>query len=144
MTAEDPLRNAAGQGDPLHIFRWLIGYGPESFRLIVPRFADVELAHLEAVPSLIDRAHNEIWDVFAMTGLLGLLASLLLFVSLFYLIFARLGLLRGRRRIILFFGVCAGGALLGGSSRERYGTSRSSGWAFPWAWPRHCSCTRAG
>ena len=74
------------------------------------RFYPPELAQLESRNASPDRAHNETWDSLAMTGVLGFLASSLLFLSIFFWAMRWLGLVRTRRgRHSLLFHACRRG-----------------------------------
>ena len=70
--------------DPLRPLRLLIGYGPETLGITFPQVYPPGLAHVEALYAMPDRAHNELLDLVVMTGVLGLLAFLLLMGSFFY------------------------------------------------------------
>ncbi len=70
--------------DPLRPFRLLIGYGPEMMGVVFPQVYPPRLAHVEAREAMADRAHNELLDLVVTTGVLGLLAFLLLVGSFFY------------------------------------------------------------
>jgi tetratricopeptide (TPR) repeat protein len=70
--------------DPLRPFRLLIGYGPETMRIVFPQVYPPGLAYVEAREAMADRAHNELLDLVVTTGVLGLLTFLLLMGSFFY------------------------------------------------------------
>jgi len=70
--------------DPLRPLRLLIGYGPETMEAVFPQVYPPGLAYVEARESVVDRAHNELLDLVVTTGVLGLLAFLLLVGSFFY------------------------------------------------------------
>ncbi len=74
--------------DSLAAIRPLIGYGPETLGLVVERTLDRQLvAREEPWTRVKDRAHNDLLNHLAESGLLGLAAFLLLLAA-----FARLGL----------------------------------------------------
>ena len=70
--------------DPLRPFRLLIGYGPETMEVVFHQVYPPGLAHIEAREAVVDRAHNELLDLVVTTGVLGLLAFLLLTGCFFY------------------------------------------------------------
>jgi len=62
----------------------LFGYGQENFKEAFSAYAPKELLMTERFTDVIDRAHNEILDTMANSGIFGLLAYLSMF---FYMIF---------------------------------------------------------
>ncbi|NJN81311.1 MAG: tetratricopeptide repeat protein [Caldilineaceae bacterium] len=98
----DPLIYPDGNTDSVNVLRPLVGYGPEAMWIAYNPFYPPDLAHVEARNASPDRSHNETWDSLVITGLLGFLANLTLFVSLFYFSLKWLGLLVNRRDNILF------------------------------------------
>jgi len=70
--------------DPLRPLRLLIGYGPDTMEVVFPQVYPPGLAHVESREAMADRAHNELLDLVVTTGVLGLLAFLLLMGSFFY------------------------------------------------------------
>ncbi len=97
-----------GSVDTLNFIRPLIGYGPESMHVAYNKFFPAELAGIEKRNASPDRSHNETWDALVTTGILGLLAYLVLFASIFYYGLKWLGLLTTRRQgfmlLLLYFG----------------------------------------
>jgi tetratricopeptide (TPR) repeat protein len=71
-----------------------------------------ELADIEARNASPDRSHNETWDALVITGVLGLAAEQILFVSVFYFGLKWLGLLNDSRQRRLFLGLILAGGLL--------------------------------
>jgi tetratricopeptide (TPR) repeat protein/O-antigen ligase len=80
LLAADPLRD-------------VIGYGPEALFLAYTPFYPPELARYESRRVAPDRAHNETFDAFITTGLVGGVAELVLFVLLFAYLLHWLGLM---------------------------------------------------
>ncbi len=70
--------------DPLRPLRLLIGYGPDTMEVVFPQVYPPGLAHVESLEAMVDRAHNELLDLVVTTGVLGLLAFLLLMGGFFY------------------------------------------------------------
>ena len=98
----DPLIYPDGETDAINPIRPLVGYGPEAMWVAYNPFYPPDLAHHEARNASPDRSHNETWDSLVITGLLGFVAYMSLFVSIFYWALRWLGLLTTRRDHILF------------------------------------------
>ncbi len=103
-----PLTQPDGTVDRWNALRPLIGYGPESLYVAYNRFYPPELAHLEARNASPDRSHNETWDALAFTGIFGLIAYLMLFVTVFYYALKWLGLITTPARRNAFLGLVVG------------------------------------
>ena len=101
----EPLIYPDGSLDSINAVRPLVGYGPEAMWIAYNPFYPPELAQLEARNASPDRAHNETWDALVITGLLGFLAYLTLFIAIFYWALRWLGLLVNKRDSILFGGL---------------------------------------
>ncbi|MCB0188777.1 MAG: hypothetical protein KDE31_31120, partial [Caldilineaceae bacterium] len=71
-------------------------------------FYPPELAHWEQRNASPDRSHNETWDSLVITGILGFVAYMSLFITIFFWALRWLGLLINRRDNILFFGLLGG------------------------------------
>jgi tetratricopeptide (TPR) repeat protein/O-antigen ligase len=95
--------------DPL---RTVIGWGPESMHWAYNPHYPPELGNYESRNASPDRSHNETLDALATTGVVGLLAYLTLFTSLFYYGLRWLGLIDSTGRRNLFLGLWFGGGLL--------------------------------
>ncbi len=93
--------------------RALVGYGPESMYVAYEPYYPPDLAHYEARNRTPDRSHNQTFDALVSTGVLGFLAYMFLFSSVFYYGLRWLGLLRSRRERNLFVALIVGGAVLG-------------------------------
>ena len=118
----DPLQYpvTGGEGDVtamtpdrLNAIRPLIGYGPESMWMAFNPFYPPDLAHYESRNASPDRSHNETFDSLVITGILGFIAYMALFLSIFFFSLSWLGLMRSRGQKILFSVLAIGGALLG-------------------------------
>ncbi len=92
----EPLQYPDGHSDPFNPIRPLVGYGPESLRVVYNRFRLP--IHWRYEQAALSRAHNETFDALATTGLLGLAAYLFLFLSVFYYGLKWLGLLEAKRQ----------------------------------------------
>jgi len=93
--------------------RALIGYGPESMFVAYNPYYPPELAHVEARGASPDRSHNETFDALVITGLVGFLAYLFLFGSLFYHGFRWLGFIANPQQRTLFVALWLAGGTLG-------------------------------
>jgi len=102
LLPHEPLIFPDGSQDTVNTLRPLIGYGPETMWVAFNRFYPPALAHVEARNASPDRSHNEAWDSIVITGLLGFIGYIALFVSVFYWALRWLGLLHGRRDNVLF------------------------------------------
>lgn len=107
-----PLTYPDGRTDPFNWLRPILGYGPESMYTAYNRFYPPELATVEARNASPDRSHNETFDTLVITGLVGLLAWQLLYLSVIHFAFRYLGVVRTRRDTRVFVGLWVGGALL--------------------------------
>jgi len=92
-----------GTSDALNFIRPLVGYGPEAMWVGFNKFYPPDLTQVEARNASPDRSHNETWDSLVITGLLGFLAYMALFFTIFYWALRWLGLLVNRRDTRLFF-----------------------------------------
>ena len=103
MTPHEPIRYPSGQPDILNPLRPLVGYGPESMFVAYNRFYPPELAQVEARRASPDRSHNETFDALVITGLVGFVAYILLFGSVFYYGYKWLGLIEnsGQRNVFI-------------------------------------------
>ena len=93
--------------------RALVGYGPESMYVTYEPFYPPDLAHYEARNRTPDRSHNQTFDALVSTGILGFLAYMFLFSSVFYYGLRWLGLIRSARERNQFVGFIVGGAVVG-------------------------------
>jgi len=112
MLAREPLPFPAGGADALHLLRPWVGYGPDTLENVLP--------HMWTFPATTSnqadiqfRCHNVVWDYWFGFGFLGVISFLALVPVLFYLGYARLGLVSGAARRGLFAAVAAGGAMAG-------------------------------
>jgi tetratricopeptide (TPR) repeat protein/O-antigen ligase len=92
--------------------RLLIGYGPESMQVAYNKFYQPELANIESRNASPDRSHNETFDVLVNTGLIGLVAYLLLFATIFTAGLTWLGFITGARERSAFLALLFGGGAL--------------------------------
>jgi len=111
--------------------RAFLGYGPEAQGVAFYQYYPPELYAFEG-GAVADRAHNQIFDTLATTGLLGLAAYLLLVGGLFYYGLKGLGLLKSRRQQVAFILLLSlGGALGALVARLLEGTWRFVGMGVP-------------
>lgn len=112
MTPHEPLVRPDGSTDRLNPVRPLVGYGPEAMWVAFNKFYPAGLAKVEARNASPDRSHNETWDSLVLTGILGFVAYMSLFLSIFYWSLRWLGLIQRRRDSVLFFSIVGGASLL--------------------------------
>lgn len=112
ITPHAPLEYPDGRTDPFNWLRPLIGYGPESMYTAYNRFYPPELATVEARNASPDRSHNETFDALVITGLAGLLAWQVLYLTVVLFAFRYLGVVRSRRDTWVLSGLWIGGALV--------------------------------
>ncbi len=112
LAPHEPLQFPDGSQDTFNFLRPIIGYGPESMYVAYNRFYPPELANIEARNASPDRSHNETFDALVITGFAGLLAWQILYVSVFYVGFRWLGVLRSKRDGILMVGLWFGVGIL--------------------------------
>jgi len=109
-----PLEFPDGRTDTLNPIRPLIGYGPESMYVAYNPFYIPELAQVERRNASPDRSHNETWDSLVITGILGIVAYLMVFISVLFYGLKWIGLINTRKQRSLFFLLTLGTGLLGG------------------------------
>jgi tetratricopeptide (TPR) repeat protein len=102
IAPHEPLNFPDGSQDGVNALRPLVGYGPEAMWIAFNPFYPPALAQVEARNASPDRSHNETWDSLVITGVIGFIAYLSLFISIFYWSLRWLGLLVDRRDTILF------------------------------------------
>ncbi len=102
VAPHDPLIYPDGSTDAVNPIRPLVGYGPEAMWVAYNPFYPPELAYVESRNASPDRSHNETWDSLVITGVLGFIAYMSLFISIFYWALRWLGLLLNRRDKLLF------------------------------------------
>jgi tetratricopeptide (TPR) repeat protein len=107
VSPHEPLVRPDGETDALNAIRPLVGYGPEAMWVAFNKFYPSELAQVEARNASPDRSHNETWDSLVVTGWLGFVAYMAVFLSIFYWALRWLGLLVNRRDTILFASLLA-------------------------------------
>ncbi|MCB9155686.1 MAG: O-antigen ligase family protein [Caldilineaceae bacterium] len=102
-----PIIYPDGSEDAVNAIRPLVGYGPEAMWVAYNPFYPPDLAHYERRNASPDRSHNETWDSLVITGILGFIAYMSLFISVFYWALRWLGLISQRRDTILFGAILA-------------------------------------
>lgn len=111
LLPHEPLTFPDGSQDSANFLRPLVGYGPEAMWVAFNPFYPPELAQIEARNASPDRSHNEAWDSLVITGLLGFIGYIALFVAIFYWSLRWLGLIKQRRDSLLFGGLVAFGGI---------------------------------
>jgi tetratricopeptide (TPR) repeat protein/O-antigen ligase len=93
--------------------RTLIGYGPETMHVAYNPYYPPELAHIEARNASPDRSHNETFDALVIGGIVGFVAYMLVFSSIFYYGLKWLGFIETKRQRNLFLALAVAGGALG-------------------------------
>ncbi|MBK8796948.1 MAG: hypothetical protein IPM07_11565 [Anaerolineales bacterium] len=122
LLPHEPLVFPDGSTDSVNFMRPLVGYGPEAMWVAFNPFYPPALGQTEARNASPDRSHNEAWDSIVITGLLGFIGYISLFVTIFFWSLRWLGLIRGRRDNLLFGAILAGsgsGRLAGADGNRR-------------------------
>ena len=115
VVPHEPLQMPDGTPDRFNAIRPLVGYGPESMYVAYNRFYPPKLAWFEARNASPDRSHNETWDALVITGLVGFIAYMFLFISVLYYGTKWVGLIASRLEAWLFVALwITGGGLVGG------------------------------
>ena len=112
VSFHEPIEYPDGHKDRLNILRPFIGYGPETMHMAYNPFYPPELAYVEARNASPDRSHNETWDSLVFTGILGLIAYLGVFTSIFYYGLKWLDLINSPRQSRIFFIIYFGSGIL--------------------------------
>lgn len=92
--------------------RAAIGYGPDTLLLAFNPVYPAELAGLEGGELSPDRAHNEILDAAASTGVIGCVAELALFLAVFTHALRGLGAIATARAHAVFLAIVVGAGLV--------------------------------
>ncbi len=110
----EPVRFPDRSTDRWNILRPVVGYGPETLKLVFEDYYNIESFVLESRDLLTDHAHNEFWDLLAFYGVLGLLAEYALFLSLFFYALKWMGFIVTPADRNAYWGLALGGGMLGG------------------------------
>jgi tetratricopeptide (TPR) repeat protein len=86
-----PILFPDGAPDAFNSIRPWLGYGPDTLALVYRQLA---LPDSISQGYVTDRSHNDTWDVLVTTGVLGLIAYQLLWLSVFFFGLRGLGLIR--------------------------------------------------
>ena len=113
VTPHAPLEFPDGSKDRFNFLRPVIGYGPESMYVAYNPFYVPDLAIVEKRNASPDRSHNETWDSLVITGVLGILAYLAIFLSVIYYSLKWIGFVPDKRQRNLFFLLSIGGGIIG-------------------------------
>lgn len=113
LLPHDPLERPDGARDWVQPLRSVVGYGPESMYVAYNRFYPPDLAHYEARNASPDRSHNETFDALVITGIVGFVAYMVFFASVFYYGFRWLGVIASNAQRNFFIGCWVVGGALG-------------------------------
>jgi hypothetical protein len=112
ISSKEPLVYPDGSPDRFSPIRKLFGYGPETMQLVYGQYYPPGLAHYENRLAVADRSHNDTFDSLVTSGIFGVLASLFLFVSIFYYALKQIGFVRSIKERNIFFAVLSLSAVL--------------------------------
>jgi len=100
----EPILFPDGASDRFNTIRPFLGHGPETEFACFNRFYPLALARMKAMTGIpsIDRSHNNTFDTFITTGLIGFAARQFILLTLFAGGLMGLRLIRGRRTLVLF------------------------------------------
>jgi len=112
VLSHSPLEYPDGKKDLINSIRPVIGYGPESMYVSYNPFYPPELTQVEKRNASPDRSHNETWDAWITTGVLGLLVYLVLFGSVLYYGLRWLGLINDKKQKVLFLALFCGTGII--------------------------------
>ena len=107
-----PIQYSDGTVDPFNLFRPIIGYGLDSLAYTYPHFYSLDITKTEKQYSPPDRAHNQVWDLLATSGLAGLMAYQSLIAFLFYYFLKTQGFFTSRREALVYWLVYLGSGFL--------------------------------
>jgi len=99
MLSPDPLPYPGGGNDPDHRLRAFLGYGLETLAGVLPHHFSVRGPN----PTIENRFHNLVWDLWFTVGPVGAAAFLMVFASVFFYAYCRLRWILSRGEIILFW-----------------------------------------
>jgi len=126
-----PLQFPDGRSDAFNFLRPVVGYGPESMYVAYNPFYVPELGRVEKRNASPDRSHNETWDSLVITGGLGFLVYVTLFVAIFYYGLKWLGLVPNARWRNVYLGISIGGAIAGAAALIAWRGVEYFGLGFP-------------
>ena len=120
----DPIQFPDGTPDRLNVIRSLLGYGLDAMPLVYPQVSSPSPFSRIAGT---DRSHNETLDELVTTGVFGLIAYQLLWLSVFVYGLRWLGLMLSRQKRNLFISLWIGLGLAGGLVPVLFGQARFIG-----------------
>lgn len=112
VTSPPPIWSPLAGEDTRHNMRPLIGYGPDTMGLIYYQVQPLELSKARNYSGpRWDRAHNDTYDIWVSTGLVGVGAYLMVITLIFYYALRWLGLIGHSVERWTFWGLWLGGGL---------------------------------
>lgn len=112
MLSAEPIRSTFGTPDPLSKLRFWIGYGPQNLMVASERYFSSTLEHLENDFVGIDTAHCLLLEIWAESGVLGLLAWCAVFLIAVVAVVRALCLAADQKTLWQVCGMIASGAML--------------------------------
>ncbi len=96
-----------------HPRRAILGWGPETMGLVFEPYQDPEITHLEHRYQRAGRAHNIVFDSFVSIGVVGAIALVAVWISVFSHLFQSMGLAATRTDAAIFVGVVVAASVAG-------------------------------
>lgn len=112
MRKNEPLIGFGNAKDGLSVVRPWIGYGPETMDLVSSRYFQPGFTLLEQQNTVWDRSHNDSFDTLISTGILGLVAKVILYFGILYYALQSLNLIQGGRDHKVYLTLCVLSLLL--------------------------------
>jgi tetratricopeptide (TPR) repeat protein len=100
-----PIQFPDGAPDLFNVLRPILGYGPDTLALV---YFQVTVPGLANTGLVTDHSHNETWDTLLTTGIAGLIASQVFYLSIFFYGLQWMGLLETARARKMFIALWIG------------------------------------
>jgi len=111
-TSKLPLNFDEKKQDGLYPVRALIGYGPETIKIISRQYIQPELLRVYGGYFVPDRFHNDFWDTLLTTGIMGLIARFALLGCMLFFSLTALGIVTGLTLRFAFWASYLGGGFV--------------------------------
>ena len=112
MLSAEPVRSTFGTPDPLSKLRFWIGYGPQNLMVASERYFSPTLEHLENDFVGIDTAHCLLLEIWAESGVLGVIAWCAVFLIAVVSVVRALHLAADQKTLWQICGMIGSGAML--------------------------------
>jgi hypothetical protein len=112
VVSKRPLTLSYKKPDGLHSVRAIIGYGPDTGKIVSRQYIMPELIKAYGGYFVPDRFHNDFWDTLLTTGILGLIARFALFGCILIFSLKTMGIEIDLRSRLAFWASYLGGGIL--------------------------------